>query len=111
MTRKEAREQAFALIFESAFQKEGLDYIIENAAEASEEPLEIGAFAKELAAKTLENLDFLDENSEKQFCLHRILPKCRLDKGNYPWICCRNWFAGLSIPGSFSYRKYPDQFH
>jgi N utilization substance protein B len=61
MTRKEAREQAFALVFESAFHQEGLDYIIENAAEASDEPLEIGAFARELASKTLENRDLLDE--------------------------------------------------
>ncbi len=60
MTRKEAREQAFALVFESAFHPEGLDYIIENAVEASEEPLEISAFAKDLAARTLENRDLLD---------------------------------------------------
>ena len=31
MTRKESREQAFAIVFESSFHDEGLDYIPENA--------------------------------------------------------------------------------
>jgi len=61
MTRKEAREQAFALVFESAFHKEGLDYVIENAMEDGDESLEISSFPRELAAKTLDNRDFLDE--------------------------------------------------
>ena len=33
MTRKESREQAFAIVFESGFHDEGLDYILENAAD------------------------------------------------------------------------------
>ena len=33
MTRKEAREIAFAIVFESSFHSEGLDYILENALE------------------------------------------------------------------------------
>ena len=36
MTRKEAREIAFAIVFESSFHSEGLDYILENAADGKD---------------------------------------------------------------------------
>ena len=61
MTRKEAREIAFAIVFESSFHSEGLDYILENAAEGRNHSLPDGSFAKELARKTIENRDELDE--------------------------------------------------
>ena len=47
MTRKEAREIAFAIVFESSFHSEGLDYILENAAEGRDLSLPDGSFAKE----------------------------------------------------------------
>ena len=61
MTRKEEREQAFAIVFESSFHSESLDYILENAADGRDLVLEDGSFAKELAKKTIDNRDFLDE--------------------------------------------------
>ncbi len=60
MTRKEAREQAFIMIFEKEFNSEySLDEIIETARDA--ELFEADDFAKGLADKTLTNLDKLDE--------------------------------------------------
>ena len=60
MTRKEAREQAFIIIFEKEFNDEySLDEIIDAAKDA--ELFEADDFAKTLAEKTLENLDKLDE--------------------------------------------------
>ena len=61
MTRKEAREIAFAIVFESSFHSEGLDYILENAAEGRELVLPEGSFAKELARITIEKRDEIDE--------------------------------------------------
>lgn len=61
MTRKEEREQAFAIVFESSFHSEGLDYILENAAEDRDLVFEDGSFAKELARITLDKRDELDE--------------------------------------------------
>ena len=60
MTRKEAREQAFIIIFEKEFNNEySLDEIIEAAKDA--ELFEADDFSKALAEKTLESLDKLDE--------------------------------------------------
>lgn len=60
MTRKEAREQAFIMIFEKEFNSEySLDEIIDAAKDA--ELFEADDFAKMLAEKTLENMDMLDE--------------------------------------------------
>ncbi len=61
MTRKEEREQAFAIVFESSFHSEGLDYILENAADGRDLILEEGSFAKELAKKAIESRDSIDE--------------------------------------------------
>ena len=61
MTRKEAREIAFAIVFESSFHSEGLDYILENAAEGRDLSLPEGSFAKELARITIEKRDEIDE--------------------------------------------------
>ena len=61
MTRKEAREIAFAIVFESSFHSEGLDYILENAAEGRDLTLPEGSFAKELARITIEKRDEIDE--------------------------------------------------
>ena len=60
MTRKESREQAFAIVFESSFHNEGLDYILENAADGRDLILNDGDFAKELARETLDNRDEID---------------------------------------------------
>ncbi|MBO5935769.1 MAG: transcription antitermination factor NusB [Clostridia bacterium] len=60
MTRKEAREQAFIIIFEKEFNNEyTLDEIIEAAKDA--ELFEADDFSKALAEKTLESLDKLDD--------------------------------------------------
>ena len=61
MTRKEAREIAFAIVFESSFHSEGLDYILENAADGRDLSLPDGSFAKELARITIEKRDEIDE--------------------------------------------------
>ena len=60
MTRKEAREQAFILIFESGFKSESLDDIIAQAAESR--AIEVDKFAYELAQKALDNKEKIDEN-------------------------------------------------
>lgn len=60
MTRKEAREQAFIIIFEKEFNSEyTLNDIIAAASEA--ELFETDIFAQELSEKTLSQLDKLDE--------------------------------------------------
>lgn len=60
MTRKEAREQAFIIIFEKEFNSEySLDEIVDAAKDA--DLFETDVFAKELADKTLECMDKLDE--------------------------------------------------
>ena len=61
MTRKEAREIAFAIVFESSFHSEGLDYILENAADGRDLSLPDGSFAKELARITIEKRDEIDQ--------------------------------------------------
>lgn len=61
MTRKEERDQAFSIVFESSFHNnEGLDYILENAADGRDLVLEEGSFAKSLAEKTIEKKEELD---------------------------------------------------
>lgn len=60
MTRKEAREQAFIIIFEKEFNNEySLEDIIAAASDA--ELFETDLFAQELAEKTLSQMDKLDE--------------------------------------------------
>ena len=60
MTRKEAREQAFIMVFEKEFNSEyTLDEIVETAKDA--DLFEADEFAKTLADKTLETMDKLDE--------------------------------------------------
>ena len=60
MTRKEAREQAFIMIFEKEFNSEyTLDEIIEAAKDA--ELFEADSFAVNLASKTLEDMDKLND--------------------------------------------------
>ncbi len=60
MTRKEAREQAFIIIFEKEFNNEyTLDEIIEAAAES--DLFTTDDFAHALAEKTLAEMDMLDE--------------------------------------------------
>ncbi len=60
MTRKEAREQAFIIIFEKEFNSEySLNEIIAAAKDA--DLFEVDSFAEELAKKTLDNMDKLDE--------------------------------------------------
>lgn len=60
MTRKEAREQAFIIVFEKEFNSEyTLDEIIDAARDA--ELFEADDFARTLSEKTLSELDKLDE--------------------------------------------------
>ncbi len=60
MTRKEAREQAFIMVFEKEFNNEyTLDEIVDAAKDA--ELFEADDFAKSLAEKTLADMDKLDE--------------------------------------------------
>ena len=60
MTRKEAREQAFIIIFEKEFNNEySLDEIIDAAAES--DLFVADDFARKLAEKTLAEMDMLDE--------------------------------------------------
>lgn len=60
MTRKEAREQAFIIVFEKEFNSEySIDEIVDAAKDA--DLFEVDDFAKNLASKTLECMDKLDE--------------------------------------------------
>jgi len=58
LSRREAREQAFALIFEKSFHDCGLDEIISNASDASE--IVVDNFAKKEAEGVYANLDEID---------------------------------------------------
>ena len=58
ITRREAREQAFALVFEKTFHDCGFDEIICNASDASE--IVVDNFAKKEAEGVYENLDEID---------------------------------------------------
>ncbi len=60
MTRKEAREQAFIIIFEKEFNSDySLDEIIDAARDA--ELFEADEFARSLSEKTLLGMDMLDD--------------------------------------------------
>lgn len=63
MTRREAREQAFCLIFEKMFNGEPINEIIELAKEARE--LDPDPFAEKLAAGVFEHIDEIDQKIEK----------------------------------------------
>lgn len=58
MTRREAREQAFMLVFEWEFQKLPLDEMIANAQVGRE--AEVDGYAKKLAEAVLEHMDEID---------------------------------------------------
>ncbi len=58
MKRREAREQAFVLVFERSFKEETLDSIIEEAVEGRN--LEIDSFARGLASCVYEHIIQLD---------------------------------------------------
>ena len=59
LTRREAREQAFALVFEKSFHDCGFDEIIDNAAYASE--IVVDDFARKEAEGVYANLSDIDE--------------------------------------------------
>ena len=59
MTRREAREEAFFIIFEYSFSGEQVDDIIANAVEGRS--LQINPFAYSLAKNTIERIEDLDQ--------------------------------------------------
>lgn len=59
MTRREAREEAFFIIFEYSFSGEQVDDIIDNAVEGRS--LQINPFAYSLAKNTIERIEDLDQ--------------------------------------------------
>ena len=59
MTRHEAREIAFALLFENTFSEEGIEAVIADAREA--ETLDPNEFAVSLALGTAEHMEEIDE--------------------------------------------------
>ena len=59
MTRREARELAFILLFEKMFTEDTMEQILEAARDARD--VEVDAFASRLAVGASENLDALDE--------------------------------------------------
>ncbi len=59
MTRREARELAFILLFEKMFTDEPMEEILEKARDARD--VEVDAFASRLAVGASEKLDALDE--------------------------------------------------
>ena len=67
MTRHEAREQAFSIIFETIFNSESIDEIILNAVDGRD--LEIDSFARRLCDETISYKDeadkIIDEYSHK----------------------------------------------
>lgn len=73
MTRKEAREQAFALIFENCFQDLPLEEMLENAADGRD--LTVSAFAKSLVQTVLDHRQEIDREIEahsKNWKIRRI---------------------------------------
>ena len=77
MTRSEAREQAFIVLFEKIFDEESsISEIIENA----QELIKINGFARTLLLKIEDNLDKIDdsiENNVRGWAVQR-LPKVSL---------------------------------
>ncbi|RPF48488.1 NusB antitermination factor [Hydrogenoanaerobacterium saccharovorans] len=64
MTRRDAREQAFVLIFEKSFNKDdSIDDIIKNATEGRN--IEVDPFAFQLASGWMSHVDEIDEQIEK----------------------------------------------
>ncbi len=63
MTRREAREAAFLLIFEQSFKEDGADEILALAAEARE--MKISGFGKGLFLGVTENLAAIDAELDK----------------------------------------------
>ena len=63
MTRKEAREQAFALIFENCFQDLPLEEMLQNAADGRD--LTVNAFTKSLVQTVLDHRPEIDREIEK----------------------------------------------
>lgn len=75
MTRRESREQAFALVFENSFHNEGLEYILENAQEGRELTLEVSGYAKILTETVLYNIIDIDNiisKASKNWKMNRI---------------------------------------
>lgn len=73
MTRKEAREQAFALVFENCFQDLPLEEMLENAADGRD--LTVSAFAKSLVQTVLDHRQEIDREIEahsKNWKIRRI---------------------------------------
>ena len=58
MTRKEAREQAFALLFEKTFSDSTMEEIIDNAVVGRE--LQVDPYTKNLVSRTLSHLEEID---------------------------------------------------
>ena len=58
MTRREAREQAFMIIFEWEFQRSGVEEIIKNAEIGRE--LTVDSYARQLAQEVVEHMDAID---------------------------------------------------
>ena len=63
MTRREAREAAFLLLFEQSFKEDGAEDILALAAEARE--MKISGFGKGLFLGVTQNLAAVDEKLEK----------------------------------------------
>lgn len=61
--RREAREQAFQIIFEKSFMDESVDEIIAAAAEAR--GVDFDKYAKDAAVGVFENLELIDETINK----------------------------------------------
>ena len=102
MTRKEAREIAFAIVFESSFHSEGLDYILENAADGRDLSLPDGSFAKELAKITIEKRDEIDEIISS--CSNRWKPG-RMAKATLAILrisVCEMYYFSEEVPASVS---------
>ena len=102
MTRKEAREIAFAIVFESSFLSEGLDYILENAADGRDLSLPDGSFAKELAKITIEKRDEIDEIISS--CSNRWKPG-RMAKATLAILrisVCEMYYFSEEVPASVS---------
>ncbi len=63
MNRREARELAFIVLFETTFTEDSVEAILANAGEARD--VTADTFARELAEGTLEKRDELDEKIEQ----------------------------------------------
>lgn len=61
--RREAREQAFQIIFEKSFMDESVDEIIKNAVEAR--GVNFDEYAEKVAVGVFKNLDIIDETITK----------------------------------------------